>query len=565
MTVSRRDFLELSLAGAAAGLFAACSTPFPAAVSNSATPSAPAASSSGSASRSADRAAAKVAGVQLPTHVATSAKPDFPGTDTGVDPGYASFPKEPFQSVTEPPMNGGDVTGFVLTNATPKAFEQNLIWQSVSKALGGNLKLIFEPQADYAPKWAAMTASGDLPDVMYNTQVPILPNIPVFAKTWCADLTSYLSGDAVKEYPNLANFASTSWKVPIKNAGLAGIPTVQPLTGPVLLANQGFVDQAGVGPLKAADDFKRLCKALSNPQSNRWAIGVTNDNTSGPYSMWIFQGMFRAPNNWRMEPDGKLVKDIEAEEYKAALGYLRDLVAAGYVSPDLKTNADLNNDVLSTRVAMRANSWPNYYGFGGQAFVKAKIAIRAIPPLAADAASQPGHLLSFGAFGFSLMKKASPDRIKELLRVLNYLAAPFGSQEYMLIHYGLPGTHYNLDTRGIPVLTDLGMADTAAFSQGVGYMARPPYVNFSADAPDLGKVAHDDQSAFIAAGIADPTVGQSSPTYEARGAQLEQMIFDRVSSIAAGRLPLSDLDQLVQDWRTQGGEQARGEYQKNMQ
>jgi putative aldouronate transport system substrate-binding protein len=546
MTLNRRAFLELSAAGATAGLLVACGAP-------------------AASTPSSQLSAAKVAGVKLPTHVAAPAKPDFPGTDDGVDPGYASFPKDLYKSVPDQPMKGGDVTGFVLTNATPKPFEQNLIWQTVSKELGGNLKLLFIPQPDYAPKWAAMTAGGELPDVMYNTQVPILPNIPAFAKSLCADLTSYLSGDAVKEYPNLANFASASWKVPIKNGGIAGIPTVQPLTGPVMLVNQGLVDQANVGPLKTTDDFKRLCKALSNGQNDRWAIGVTNDNTSGPYSMWIFQGMFRAPNNWRVESGGKLVKDIETDEYKAALGYLRDLVASGYVSPDLKTNANLNNDVFSTRVAMRPNSWPNYYGFGGQAKVKSNITIRAIPPLSADSGGKPGHLLSFGAFGFSLMKKSSPDRIKELLRVLNYLAAPFGSQEYMLIHYGLPGTHYNLDSRGIPVLTDLGVADTAAFSQGVGYMARPPQVNFSVDEPGLGKVAHDDQGAFIAAGIADPTVGQSSPTYEAKGAQLEQLIFDRVSDIAAGRSPLGDFDQLVKDWRAQGGELARGDVQKNMQ
>ena len=558
MTLRRRAILELSVAGAAAGLLAACGA---AAVS---TPAPPPAQPT-PATPASDSGAAKVAGVKLPTHVAAPARPDFAGTDDGVDPGYASFPKDLYKSVPQPPMNGGDVTGFVLTNATPKAFEQNLIWQAVSKELGGNLKLMFIPQPDYAPKWAAMTASADLPDVMYNTQVPILPNIPAFAKSLCADLTQYLSGDAVKEYPNLANFASASWKVPVKNGGIAGIPTVQPLTGPVMLANQGLIDQANIGPLKTADDFKRLCKALSNAENNRWAIGVTNDNTSGPYSMWIFQGMLRAPNNWRVESGAKLVKDIETEEYKAALGYVRDLVAAGYVSPDLKTNANLNNDVLSVKVAMRANSWPNYYGFGGQAWVKSNITIRAIPPLAADTNSKPGHLLSFGAFGFSLMKKASPDRIRELLRVLNYLAAPFGSEEYMLIHYGLPGTHYNLDSRGIPVLTDLGVADTAAFSQGVGYMARPPQVNFSLDEPNLGKIAHDDQGAFVAAGIADPTVGQSSPTYEARGAQLEQMIFDRVSDIAAGRSPLSDFDQLVKDWRAQGGDMARGEYQKSME
>src|SRR5215207_1119666 len=184
-------------------------------------------------------------------------------------------------------------------------------------------------------------------------------------------------------------------------------------------------------------------------------------------------------------------------------------------------------------------SWPPKWRCGptpgrtttaSAALVRSNITIRAIPPLSADGNSKPGHLLSFGAFGFSLMKKASPDRIKELLRVLNYLAAPFGSEEYMLIRYGLPGTHHIRDDRGTPVLTELGQADTAAFSQGVGYMARAPQVNFSVDVPELGRVAHDDQGAFIAAGIADPTVGQSSPTYDAKDAQLELMIFDRVSA-----------------------------------
>src|SRR5215203_3838776 len=118
--------------------------------------------------------------------------------------------------------------------------------------------------------------------------------------------------------------------------------------------------------IRRLHDFKRLCNALTSARNNRWAIGVTNDNTSGPYSMWIFQGMFRAPNNWRVESGGRLVKDIETEEYKAALGYVRDLVAAGHVAPDLKPNASLNNDVLAAKVAMRSNSWPNYYGFGGQ-------------------------------------------------------------------------------------------------------------------------------------------------------------------------------------------------------
>ena len=36
------------------------------------------------------------------------------------------------------------------------------------------------------------------------------------------------------------------------------------------------------------------------------------------------------------------------------------------------------------------------------------------------------------------------------------------------------------------------------------------------------------------------------------GARLGQLIFDRVSDIAAGRKPVSDLDQLVKDWKVAG-------------
>ena len=46
------------------------------------------------------------------------------------------------------------------------------------------------------------------------------------------------------------------------------------------------------------------------------------------------------------------------------------------------------------------------------------------------------------------LKKASSDRIQELLRICNWLAAPFGSQEDLLLSYGLADTDYTLDPNG---------------------------------------------------------------------------------------------------------------------
>jgi putative aldouronate transport system substrate-binding protein len=68
--------------------------------------------------------------------------------------------------------------------------------------------------------------------------------------------------------------------------------------------------------------------------------------------------------------------------------------------------------------------------------------------------------------------------------------------------------------------------------------------------------------ALLAAGVADPSIGLYSDTDQAHGVTLNQMIFDRVLGIAAGHAPMSDLDQLVKDWRSQGGDSVREEFQK---
>ena len=59
----------------------------------------------------------------------------------------------------------------------------------------------------------------------------------------------------------------------------------------------------------------------------------------------------------------------------------------------------------------------------------------------------------------------------------------------------------------------------------------------------------------------DPTLGLYSPTYTAQQPLLDQAITDGVSDIVIGRAQLSDLDALVKDWRNNGGDKARGEYQ----
>jgi len=81
-----------------------------------------------------------------------------------------------------------------------------------------------------------------------------------------------------------------------------------------------------------------------------------------------------------------------------------------------------------------------------------------LPPFAANAGGKAQAFLSHGYVSMNVLKKNAPDRIKEILRIMNFLAAPFGSQEDLLLTYGLEGQDFTRDDRGNPAPTPEGIA-----------------------------------------------------------------------------------------------------------
>jgi putative aldouronate transport system substrate-binding protein len=86
-----------------------------------------------------------------------------------------------------------------------------------------------------------------------------------------------LSGDAIKNYPNLANIPTNTWKVPVQNDGIYGVPLPRTRTGWPMFVNQSRLDDIGATPPRNADDFTQRCKALTNAQAGQlleWLHGV---------------------------------------------------------------------------------------------------------------------------------------------------------------------------------------------------------------------------------------------------------------------------------------------------
>jgi putative aldouronate transport system substrate-binding protein len=510
-------------------------------------------------------AAAARGGPTLPSYIPTElAKPDLPGTAAGVDPGYLTFPKTLVKSVAEKPSSGGDVTVFTrLILAAPPGVDDNPAWQAVNQAIGANVKLNMVPTAEYNTKLATTIAGNDVPDMIFLSSLQI-QGIPQFLQKTCVDLTPYVGGDAIKDYPNLANIPSIAWKQTVYNNGIYGVPIPRPYVQGIWFINQTRFESIGASQPKDGADFKRILQQLTNPSSGQW--GISGDTTYAFGLTGITSvpqlAMFRAPNNWRVDANGKFVKDMETDEFRAALDYTRDLWASGLFYSDALTTTSSNNknDLVAGKFAVYPDGWFSYpaeYWDKGLR-LNPQVKFRTLHPFSHDGGMPIWH--QYQAFnGMTAIKNASPDRVKEMLRILNYLAAPFGSEEAFLLEFGVKDVDYTLDAKGSPVLTPKGQADTTVSWR---YMTQRPQVLFDANDEEFARVAHADEETIIPVMIPDPSLGLISPTYQAKGGLLLKNFTDALVDVVVGRRPSSEFAQLVSDWRNNGGDQMRTEYEQ---
>jgi putative aldouronate transport system substrate-binding protein len=509
---------------------------------------------------------ANSAKVKVPSYVPVQdgPKPDLPARADGVDAGYFTFPQTLFKSVKEAPGKGEDVT--LMTNliqGAVVALDQNSAWQAVNKDMGLTVRQRLYGSGDYRQGLNTTIAGGDLPDTLYNSPMKYIPSLPSFLQAQCADLTPFIGGDAVKDYPNLANIPTPSWSETVFNGAIFAVPVPRAPFLNTFLVRQDLVDQAQLPPPKSADDFKKFLVTLTNAQQNRFGLAAAGTGFGfGLGSQSPLLMIFGAPNNWGLDKSGKLVKDFETDEYRAAVSFARDLWSAGAWHPDTRT---LSGTTLSTalrggQAAVASHSfgaliaqWPLL------AAENASARLRVIHPFSADGKAKPIYHTGPSNFGMSFIKKGSTERVTLLLRVLNYIAAPFSSQEWALLNYGVEGVHFNRSPQGVPILTEKGKAEVLSTWK---YITNSPQVLYDINrSQEYATNIQEDEKALADVAIADPTLGFYSPTYSSQQALLDQALSDGISDVVIGRAELSALDGLIKDWRNNGGDKARAEYQ----
>ncbi|MFI6896578.1 extracellular solute-binding protein [Streptomyces sp. NPDC050256] len=494
-------------------------------------------------------------------------KPDLAGTAAGVPQGFFSYPAQPLRATKGTPLKGAKPISATMETFSPPppSRGRNAAWQEIEKLLGGEVNITAVPADDYGTKFSTMVASDSLPDLFMYPEVGGVDNKSGFLRATCADLTPYLAGDKVKDYPNLAAIPKAAWQAAIFGGKLYGIPIARTGTGGAGVYRHDLFEEVGVTSLDqitGLDRFVEVCKELTRPKKDQYAI------IAGATTMLAMSA--GAPYYWRLdEQTGKFTCDLETPEFRKAVETARLLYKAGCFYPGTlqmsgAQKAQYTDMFKNGKGAYVYDGMPTYLA-PGVGYIAAMSAI--------DKKYDPRPFVPVGNEAIAWMdnvelqnthvKKASGDRVKQVLALADFAASPFGSQEYTLINYGVEGKDFTRDAKGNPALTKQGTQDVTVPWK---FMASAVPAIFSADSEQGVRHVHDAFTRMIPMMEQDPTLQYSSPTWDSKGSgSLYTFKSDALKDIISGRKPMSAYDQLVKDYLAKGGEQARGEFEEAFQ
>lgn len=490
-------------------------------------------------------------GSNLPSHVPSDAvTPDIPSVN-GSTPGYLSYPAERPQTVPEPPGTGQTFTAMVPTWSAVTSNLKNAYTDTLDAALGSRLEFQMTTGNDYIDRQSAVFAAPD--DVADWVSVFGWNPPPRFAQAVEAlfqDLTDFLKGDAIEKWPNLAALPTEAWRFGMFDGKLYGIPVPGEIVTDAIYYRADIFERLGLEQPHTADEFLTVCKELTAPDKNQWA---TNDLATAAPNL-----LFGAPPDWR-ERDGKLEYRWETQEYRDALEFQIELFEKGYVHPDVAADAgDAKQRFESGKVAI------HYDGVGawGEANKRLKqanpefrqLAMSALSASGGDPVRYTGNAANF----FSFLKKSDdPARIEELLGIANYLAAPYGTQEWETINFGEEGVHFTRGENGEPIATEqLGEEHPGVLST----LVAPAVEKHDFEDPDFVTTYCEWMQGETEFMVEGPFYGYQVQR-PVQWATLDQPMWDLEKDVVRGRKTMDDFDAAVTNWRDSGGEEMREHYQ----
>lgn len=503
--------------------------------------------------------------LQLPTYV----EPPVP--DGGIASEVEGMPMiftkplaEYFTSVEETPGDGGEVTSFqVLWAAPPRAREKNDYWQQLEKRLGVTYTPTLVASDGYNDKLSTTIASGKIPDLSFVQDTDPIGQRALEDGAY-ADLSEVLSGDNVKQWPNLANVATNAWKVSSKNGHIYGVPNENPYLTNFPIIRSDLMTLAGHDSMgSTTDEFLQVMTDIAGLKQAHgkkiWAMAGIDGKAQA-----MFEWMFRAGTTWQVDDAGKVTNVLQTDAFEQVMDFEAKLWKAGAIHPD-GVGGDLPDMFTPGQIALSVDSFSGFFGnpIIGQVIEQTPDAeLQFFVPPAVDGGDlviqrDDGY---WGIVAISSEAAKDEDRLHTLLNIINYWRAPYGSEENLFITTGTEGVNYSFgpDHEIESLGDDQADSDRLAL-QWLGAFASPTYSISSALAGYVDNF-RTTMETLVAATVPNPVAGLIAPSAATLNAKLDAINTDYRNGIITGRRPLSDLAAYRDAWLKGGGQTLCDEY-----
>jgi putative aldouronate transport system substrate-binding protein len=496
-----------------------------------------------------------------PLTISGLAKPDLPGTGA-IPNGYLKYPSDLVQQISQKPGTSGKTIKAMAPwwGPTPPPLGSNAYVAAVNEQLGVAIDTTEMDGNTYGDKLSATLGARDVPELLVapNWEVDKIARFSDAVKALFEDLTDHLKGDAALAYPNLASFQPGAWEYSVWGGRLAAVPF--PTDGPfayMLFYRKDLVDAGGLAAPTTIDELYSFGKAATDAKKGVWAFGSV-------FAMvQMFFGVAQSTvGGWRKKAGGGLEFKYETPEYKDALEFTAKLFKDGFVHPDVVASKGADEKQLFNggKILMYQDGPGAWRGMQSEQS-KATPAYN-MQPLPVFGVNGKPPVLAGGekpVFWTFVKKGVGKERVQEILRVLNWLAAPLGTKEWQLREYGVEGKHFTRGPDGSPLPTDLGHKELG--SQYNFLVGRVPAIVKTADVPNYVQDLITYENATVKYLEKDLTAGIKLEL-PANYSKAINPAEDKVLDVLRGRRPLSDLDQITKEWRAQGGDEGRAFLEK---
>ncbi|WP_165452790.1 extracellular solute-binding protein [Paenibacillus thalictri] len=419
------------------------------------------------------------------------------------------------------------------------------------------LNITWVPNASYSEKVnASIAAAGELPQVMLikDDRNPAIIEAARAGMFW--EVGPYL-----KDYPNLSKLDKTRFNNIAIDGKTYGIYRWRPIARNGIILRKDWLDNLGLQEPKTIDDLMNVFKAFTtgDPDKNgkNDTYGLSLDTGGALFSHFLTE--LGGPNNW-LYKDGAMVPAFMTKEYMDTMKLLRQMFQDKMINSDFplvkdrivlvnqgKAGAyigaydDLNarfTDLYKNNPNAKLDAYPNVQG--------------------------PAGVRLQGGTGYNsvfMFPKTSVKTEAELKKVLTFMDKLGDEKVINLVNWGIEGKHYKMEN-GKAARIDEKVYTDEVYNNLFQLMVfdnekmLPGKIDPSVE--KYTKFINDNEKYAVM----DPTINLISNTYMEKGKQLDSIIVDARTKFIMGELDEKGFEQMVGDWRKNGGDKIIAEYKE---